>query len=301
MRHRFISLTLALLATVAQAAAQALTDRYNSQRPVIIVCDKNDPPHSFQDNAGRLVGSYIDMMRAVTERVGVPCKFVLKERASVEGAFEQGRADLILTDGQNYSSPRYVVSKSIISYNRAGLDSITEIHFTGKDRQLIEQMDDEYMRLRQEGVVNAIHSQWAKAGHAPAETAPSLLHVTLITLAVTAILALLILLILWHIRSVTRHSVDLCKIISEAQQMDKYYAMEDSEAAHNLISRHEAILSNPFVAISFYDKNGRLVIQNDAMRQLGDTVDTSQRQPLYNAKGEVTNYLVAIGRPKAAT
>ena len=38
MKHRYITFIL-LLAGVLQAMAQALTNRYNSQRPVVIVCD----------------------------------------------------------------------------------------------------------------------------------------------------------------------------------------------------------------------------------------------------------------------
>jgi hypothetical protein len=79
--------------------------------------------------------------------------------------------------------------------------------------------------------------------------------------------------------------------------MEQFYAVEDNRAARNLINKYNAILCNPFVAISFYDNNGHLIVENQAMKELGDKDIALSRQPLYNAEGEVTNFFVAIRRP----
>ena len=60
--------------------------------------------------------------------------------------------------------------------------------------------------------------------------------------------------------------------------------------------KYEAIITNPFVAIAFYDKNGRLIEMNETMRRARHDDTTNLRQPLYNADGEVTNYIVAVDK-----
>jgi hypothetical protein len=94
-----------------------------------------------------------------------------------------------------------------------------------------------------------------------------------------------------------RNTRALHEMIRQVPHLEHFYDVEDTQAAHDLIHKYDAVLSNPFVAISFYDHNGRFIIENDAMRQLGEKDTTPYRQPLYNAEGEVTNYFVAIRCP----
>ena len=53
MKYRYITATLLLLATVIQAAAQALTDRYTRQHPVVVTCQWEDPPYEFLNDEGK--------------------------------------------------------------------------------------------------------------------------------------------------------------------------------------------------------------------------------------------------------
>ena len=81
MRYRHITATFILLAAVLQTAAQALTDRYNKQRPVVIVCYEN-PPYAFLNDNGKAVGREIDNISAITSKLGLPCKFIIKDGTS---------------------------------------------------------------------------------------------------------------------------------------------------------------------------------------------------------------------------
>ena len=47
MKQRYFTIILLLLAAVVQTAAQALTDRYNRQNPVVMVCHWDNPPYEF--------------------------------------------------------------------------------------------------------------------------------------------------------------------------------------------------------------------------------------------------------------
>jgi PAS domain-containing protein len=96
-------------------------------------------------------------------------------------------------------------------------------------------------------------------------------------------------------------------------------------AARDIVHKYDAILSDPFVPMSFYDSKGVLIDHNEAMKKLLDGIDDSlfkeifkpeenkemrvirhlyypeygidkfvecHIQPLYNAKGKIANYLV---------
>jgi hypothetical protein len=65
-----------------------------------------------------------------------------------------------------------------------------------------------------------------------------------------------------------------------------------------LKKKYEAVMSNPFVAIAFYDKDGRLIEMNETMKRSRRDTKVLQRQPLYNADGEVSNYIVAVDKRK---
>ena len=83
------------------------------------------------------------------------------------------------------------------------------------------------------------------------------------------------------------------------QEIEIYHAARDIE------HRYNAILSDPFVAMSFYNNEGVLIEHNEAMKNLLASggikasllreVDAQAHchiQPLYNDKGEIANYLV---------
>jgi hypothetical protein len=300
MRYRFYITTFILLATVLQAAAQALTDRYNKKRPVVVACDCSCPPFMYRDYKGQPAGSYIDIAKTLATQLGVPCEFVVKDWTTVREAFERGNADLIMADRRSYNTP-YFISKNAINYYRVSGDSIAEIHFIGKDHQLINQLDDQFTRLKEKGDIAAIQDHWMHPELVEPEAEPLALYATQALLFLTVILGLLCILVLRHIGKNTRNSEELKEMISRSQQIIKNYAIEDNQAARDLVHKYNAILCNPYVAISFYDNNNRLIVENDAMKQLGHTIVPPHRRPLYNAKGEITNYFVAISCPAATT
>ena len=98
--------------------AQALSEKYNAQRPVVMVCDWDKPPYEFLNNEGEPTGSNIDIMRAVMKELGIPIKLVMKEWSTALRTFERGDADIILANARRYRKEPYYVSDNIINYNR---------------------------------------------------------------------------------------------------------------------------------------------------------------------------------------
>ena len=299
MRLRYITFTVLFLAGILQVSSQSLTERYNKQRPVFVACDNGHPPFMFINYKDEPSGSCIAISKAVMEKMGLPCEIMMKDMAEVSQAFERGDADIILSDGRGYNKPAYFISKNVIYYFYASEDSIAEIHFIGKDHQLIEQIDDQFTRMKETGDIAAIQESWTHPERSMPEATPTALYIAMALLGIAVIIVLLTLLLMLFIRHTRRNTAILKGMTSQAPYVDHFYDIEDNQAAHDLIHKYEAILSNPFVAISFYDHNGRLITKNDTMRLLGNKDVSSYRQPLYNANGEVTNYFVAIRRSTA--
>ena len=145
MKYRYITATLLLLATVIQAAAQALTDRYTRQHPVVVTCQWEDPPYEFLNDEGNPAGMNVDIIKAVMEKLDLPCLFVMKDMEVAIDIFERDDADLILADSRSYeNASAYCISENVVAYERHKGNAVTELHFISRDRQLIDQFRDDF-------------------------------------------------------------------------------------------------------------------------------------------------------------
>ena len=119
--------------------AQSLSEKYNAQRPVTVVCDWDKPPYEYLNNDGEPSGSNIDIMRAVMKEIGIPVKFVMKEWSIALKTFERGDADIILANARRYRKEPYYVSDNIVNYNRVRVathaDSTSMITFHQLERE----------------------------------------------------------------------------------------------------------------------------------------------------------------------
>ncbi|SHK87788.1 transporter substrate-binding domain-containing protein [Xylanibacter ruminicola] len=290
MIHRQLTAIILLLAVATSAAAQSLSERYPTERPVIIVCNYKKP-----------AGYYLDVANKMAEKIGVKLKFETQMGDAGWDNFVNGEADLILTNNEKYDRSGYTTSKSIVDYQRVSADSITEMHLTGKDRQLMEQIDDTYMRMKQNGEIEEIQQRWLHPEKAKTETPKTVIHLANALLILSAILIVLGLMRMWHIHKTRKHTAEIKEMINQAQHMHNSYVYQDDKAAHDLKLKYDAIMCNPFVAIAFYDKNGRLVEMNETMKRTRHENTAYLRQPLYNADGEVSNYIVAVDKRKLTT
>ena len=290
MIYRQLTTIILLLALATGAAAQSLSERYPNGRPIIVVCNYKKPS-----------GYYLEVANKMAEKIGVSFQFETRMGDAGWDYFANGEADLIMTNDQKYDRTGYTTSKSILNYQRVNADSTTEIHLTGKDRQLMEQIDDIYTRMKQNGEIEEIEQRWLHPEEAETETPETVIHLADALLILSAILIVLGLMLLWHIHKTRKHTAEIKEMIKQAQHMHNSYAYQNNTATHDLKLKYDAIMSNPFVAIAFYDKNGQMVETNETMKHTKHGNTTDLCQPLYNADGEVTNYIVAIDKRKLTT
>ena len=378
MRHlkRYLYLTtmLCLLAVdAATAQDKALTERYNSKRPVTIACDWDKPPYEFLNNNGQPAGSNIDIMRTIMRELKLPCRFIMKEWGNAIKTFERGEADLILANVQRYRMPPYITSHNIINYNRikvavrrsdsianvtqrmleeghavfkpsdyaakffieedsmrasriefqspkaaltglvAGdnkyfvwgeaalkwkikelnLDDIvlcsvsipiSEIHVIGRDRELVDEIDDHYSRLKQSGEVERIHNSWFYPERSESTTPPYTIYATIAGLLTVMLFYLLYHLAKERVRKDTADAADLNSMMTKALHMGSDAATEDNKRSgyHDLKHKYDSLFNTPMMAMAIYDKDGWPLAINEPMKHLCG-YDNSDNERYWNS------------------
>lgn len=313
MKKVLLLLSIYILSTTV-SEAQSLSNKYNVQRPVIIVCDWDKPPYEYLDDKGQPSGSNVDVLNAVMRELNIPCKFVMKEWTIALKTFERGDADIILANAHRYRKEPYVVSENIVNYNRLkvamhsdsvgmvslkqleregavfkqgdysayyfmdgdslssthlefqapkaalmglingdykyyiwgeeplkwkikelNLEGITlndvglpisELHIVGRDRQLVEEIDDQYSRLKQSGEISVLQNKWFHPERIQDETKPFAFYVVITALLFIVFIYLFNRLARAHVRASTRQSTELNEMMYKALHMGNFIVME---------------------------------------------------------------------------
>ena len=253
MKYRYITATLLLLATVIQAAAQALTDRYTRQHPVVVTCQWEDPPYEFLNDEGKPAGMNVDIIKAVMEKLDLPCLFVMKDMEVAIDIFERDDADLILADSRSYkNASAYCISKNVVAYERHKGKAVTGLHFISRDRQLIDQIDDQYSRLKQKGDIATIQDRWLHPERVKPDVTPIILNIVIALLLFAALLCLFIWVIRRHVKSVTRNSRELNEMMIKALHMGNFDVMVYDIAKDHATNMYGNVLPKEGMTLAEY-------------------------------------------------
>ncbi|MCR4582998.1 MAG: transporter substrate-binding domain-containing protein [Prevotella sp.] len=117
MKYRYLLTLLLLTAALHLSAIDALKEKYNKQRPVVVVCDWDRPPYEYIDHEGRLAGSNIDVLKAIMQDLDIPVRFVMKDWSAALNTFNNGEADIILADARRFKGSDCAISRNIVNYN----------------------------------------------------------------------------------------------------------------------------------------------------------------------------------------
>ncbi|MBQ8655766.1 MAG: transporter substrate-binding domain-containing protein [Prevotella sp.] len=114
-------------------------DGYDSQRPVVVVCDWNKAPYEFLNDHGDPAGSNIDILNAIFKELNLPVHFVMKEWGNAVKTFERGEADLILANTRRYTgNKKFCWTENIINYNRIVAATTQEVTGILSLKRLVE-------------------------------------------------------------------------------------------------------------------------------------------------------------------
>ena len=91
-----------------------------------------------------------------------------------------------------------------------------ETHFVGTDRELIEELDDQYARMEQNGQLEIITDKWFHPDKHHDDTSPIAIYITIGVLAFVLVFLLLLRLIYSRVKAVTRRNNELKNILLQA-------------------------------------------------------------------------------------
>ena len=102
---------------------------------------------------------------------------------------------------------------------------ISEIHIIGRDRQLIEQIDDQYSRLKQSGEIAAIQDRWFHPERVHDHSSPMVYYIVAALLLLAALCYFFARLAKAHVRSAARKSTELNGMMYKALHMGNFIIM----------------------------------------------------------------------------
>ena len=367
---RYTVVLMLLFATVLRLSAQQLSEKYNKERPVVIVCDWDKPPYEFLNDKGQPAGSNIDVIKAVLDELRLPYRFVMKEWSIALKTFERGDADIILANARRYRRDPYVLSENIVNYNRVRVamfsDSvgmvtkkqlesegavfkpgdysayyfrdgdtlgsrrmefqtpkvalmglingdykyyvwgeeplkwkikelnlegiilndvglpISEIHIVGRDRQLIEQLDDQYSRLKQRGDIAELQDRWFHPERVHDESSPMVYYVIAAVLLLIAICYLFVRLAEAHVRSAARQSTELNEMMYKALHMGNFDVMEYDIKANRMTNRYGTILPKEGITLEEFTDRIHPDQRQEFRHKMSRLIEGRERQFVLN-------------------
>lgn len=119
---------------------------------------------------------------------------------------------------------------------------ISEIHIIGRDKELIEAIDDTYSRLKHQGDLEEITNRWFHPDRVVTKTSPVTLYVILYILLAGVLVYLIYRLSRAHVRRATRESSDLNNMIYRALHMGSYHILQYDIADDRMTNRYGVIL-----------------------------------------------------------
>lgn len=128
-----------------------------------------------------------------------------------------------------------------ISLNDVGIP-ISELHLVGRDRQLVNEIDDQYSRLLQSGEVAAIQNRWFHPERNEQKSTPVLLYAIIAAILLLGLLYFFILLARKHVHSATRHSTELNEMMYQALHMGNFKVMQYDIAKDRITNHYGHIL-----------------------------------------------------------
>ena len=128
-----------------------------------------------------------------------------------------------------------------ITLNDVGIP-ISEVHVVGRDRQLVERIDDQYSRLKQRGEIAIIQDRWFHPERISKKSDYHWIYIVLGVLALTGIMYFFNSLARRHVKNSTRSQTELNEMMTQALHMGNFIVMEYDIARDRFTNRYGQIL-----------------------------------------------------------
>ena len=119
---------------------------------------------------------------------------------------------------------------------------ISEIHFVGRDKELVEAVDDQFSRLKQSGAIEEIQNKWLHPERVKGQTSPLTIYSILGVMLLVAIFYLFNRVAKAQIRNMTRRASETNDMILTALHMGDFVVMEYDIANDRISNRYGHLL-----------------------------------------------------------
>mgnify|MGYP002855257365 CR=1 FL=1 len=119
---------------------------------------------------------------------------------------------------------------------------VSEIHVIGRDRELIEEIDDQYSRLKQSGEIEQINNKWLHPDKTRHKEVPMVLIIGLLAIMLAALFYALSRLARQQVRNTTNNLTDVNNMMYKALHMGNFHVMEYNIAEDRMTNRYGHIL-----------------------------------------------------------
>ena len=123
-----------------------------------------------------------------------------------------------------------------ITLNDVGIP-ISELHIVGRDRQLIEEIDDQYSRLKQSGEIAVLQDSWFHPERVKNKSIPLPVYIAVAVLLMAIILYLFSRLAKAHVKNATSAFTELNEMMYKALHMGNFNVMQ-YDIAHDRMTNH---------------------------------------------------------------
>ena len=103
---------------------------------------------------------------------------------------------------------------------------VSEVHIIGRDRELINSIDDQYSRLKQSGDLETMLNKWYHPERVEESTPPVFIYTTLALVLLVALLFFISRLAKRHVRRAERYNSELNEMMYKALRMGNFKLME---------------------------------------------------------------------------
>lgn len=164
-----------------------------------------------------------------------------------------------------------------ISLNDVGIP-ISEVHVVGTDRQLVEQIDDHYSRLKQRGEIAVIQDRWFHPERIEKEANYVWLYLIFAALALAAVLYFFSRLARRHVKMATRSFTELNDMMAQALHMGNFIVMEYDIARNRFTNRYGKILPGNGLTLEEFTSRIHPDQQQEFSQKMRNLIDGRERR-----------------------
>lgn len=164
-----------------------------------------------------------------------------------------------------------------ITLNDVGIP-ISEVHVVGRDRQLIEQIDDQYSRLKQRGEIAIIQDRWLHPERVQKKSNYRWIYTVLGVLLLTGIMYFFSRLARRHVKNATRSQTELNEMMTQALHMGNFIVMEYDIARDCFTNRYGHILPESGMTLDEFASRIHCDQQQEFRQKMRSLMDGRERR-----------------------